>query len=71
MWSMNLDAVSYTHLDLIMGPVANDQLYATIRLYEQGVVTVKRSAEKRAYVFEVSIEYLWNLFQEQKQICHL
>ena len=30
---------------------------------------LKRSAEKRAYVFEVSIEYLWNLFQEQKQIC--
>ena len=29
----------------------------------------KRSAEKRNYVFEVSIEYLWNLFQEQKQIC--
>lgn len=25
--------------NLIMGPVANDQLYATIRLYEQGVVT--------------------------------
>lgn len=27
------------HYDLTMGPVANDQLYATIRLYEQGVVT--------------------------------
>lgn len=25
--------------DLIMGPVANDQLYATIRLYEQGIIT--------------------------------
>lgn len=30
---------------------------------------LKRSAEKRGYVFEVSIDYLWNLFQEQKQIC--
>jgi hypothetical protein len=30
---------------------------------------LKRSAEKRGYTFEVSIEYLWNLFQEQKQIC--
>lgn len=30
---------------------------------------LKRSAEKRGYAFEVSIEYLWNLFQEQKQIC--
>ena len=27
------------HYDLTMGPVANDQLYATIRLYEQGVLT--------------------------------
>ncbi len=30
---------------------------------------LRRSAEKRGYAFEVSIEYLWNLFQEQKQIC--
>ncbi len=28
-----------THYDLVMGPVANDRLYATIRLYEQGIVT--------------------------------
>ncbi len=31
--------------DLIMGPVANDQLYATIRLYEQGVVTAEAAIE--------------------------
>ena len=30
---------------------------------------LRRSAEKRGYTFEVSIEYLWNLFQDQKQIC--
>lgn len=30
---------------------------------------LKRSAEKRGYIFNVSIEYLWNLFQKQKQIC--
>lgn len=30
---------------------------------------LRRSAEKRGYSFEVSIEYLWNLFQKQKQIC--
>ena len=30
---------------------------------------LKRSAEKRGYSFEVSIEYLWNLFQQQQQIC--
>lgn len=31
--------------DLIMGPVANDQLYATIRLYEQGVITADAAIE--------------------------
>lgn len=31
--------------DLIMGPVADDQLYATIRLYEQGVVTAGAAIE--------------------------
>lgn len=30
---------------------------------------LKRSAEKRNIDFSVSIEYLWNLFQTQKQIC--
>ena len=33
------------HYDLTMGPVANDQLYATIRLYEQGVVTAEAAIE--------------------------
>ena len=31
--------------DLTMGPVANDQLYATIRLYEQGVVPASAAIE--------------------------
>lgn len=31
--------------DLVMGPVANDQLYATIRLYEQGVVSTNAAIE--------------------------
>ena len=31
--------------DLIMGPVANDQLYATIRLYEQRVITADAAIE--------------------------
>lgn len=30
---------------------------------------LRRAAEVRGYKFEVSIEYLWNLFQEQNQIC--
>ncbi|MCB6974407.1 MULTISPECIES: DUF3990 domain-containing protein [Butyricimonas] len=31
--------------DLAMGPVANDQLYATIRLYEQSVITADAAIE--------------------------
>lgn len=31
--------------DLTMGPVANDQLYATIRLYEQGIITSAAAIE--------------------------
>lgn len=31
--------------DLIMGPVANDQLYVTIRLYEQDVITADAAIE--------------------------
>ena len=31
--------------DLTMGPVANDQLYATIRLHELGVVTAEAAIE--------------------------
>ena len=30
---------------------------------------LKKSAERRNYEFSVSIKYLWDLFQEQKQIC--
>lgn len=30
---------------------------------------LKRSAEKRNIIFEVSIKYLWELFQKQQQIC--
>lgn len=31
--------------DMTMGPVANDQLYATIRLYEQGIITADAAIE--------------------------
>ncbi len=31
--------------ELVMGPVANDQLYATIRLYEQAVITADAAIE--------------------------
>ena len=31
--------------DLVMGPVANDQLYATIRLYGPGVIMVEAAIE--------------------------
>lgn len=31
--------------DLVMGPVANDQLYVTIRFYEQGVITANAAID--------------------------
>lgn len=31
--------------DLVMGPVANDKLYATIRLYEQHIITAEAAIE--------------------------
>ena len=41
----NRRGVSEEKYDLTMGPVANDQLYATIRLYEQGVMTAEAAIE--------------------------
>ena len=35
-----------TCYDLIMGPVANDKLYATISLFEQGVLSVEATVEQ-------------------------
>ncbi len=32
--------------DLVMGPVANDRLYATLLLYEQGVLSVEAAIEQ-------------------------
>jgi hypothetical protein len=32
--------------DFVMGPVANDALYATILLYEQGVITAQTAVEQ-------------------------
>ena len=34
------------HYDFVMGPVANDTLYATILLYEQGVITANTAIEQ-------------------------
>ena len=34
------------HYDLVMGPVANDALYATILLYEQGIITAQAAIEQ-------------------------
>ena len=34
------------HYDFVMGPVANDALYATILLYEQGVITAQAAIEQ-------------------------
>lgn len=41
----NRRGIKTKQFHLIMGPVANDQLYATIRLYEQGIITAEAAIE--------------------------
>ena len=41
----NRKGKSTEEYELVMGPVANDQLYATIRLYEQRVITADAAIE--------------------------
>ena len=42
----NRRGVSTELYDLVMGPVANDSLYATLLLYEQGVLTADAAIEQ-------------------------
>jgi hypothetical protein len=42
----NRRAINTEHYDFVMGPVANDSLYATILLYEQGVITADAAIEQ-------------------------
>ena len=42
----NRRGISTEHYDLVMGPVANDSLYATLLLYEQGVLTADAAIEQ-------------------------
>ena len=50
--------------DIVMGPVANDQVYTVVTLYEQGVIS------KEAAVFELKIRKLYNqiLFHTEKSL---
>lgn len=41
----NRRGITTNTYDLIMGPVANDRLYTTIQLYENGVVTANAAIE--------------------------
>ena len=42
----NRRGVSTHNYDFVMGPVANDALYATILLYEQGILTANAAIEQ-------------------------
>jgi hypothetical protein len=37
---------SVTHYDIVFGPVANDRLFATITLFEQGILSVDAAIEQ-------------------------
>jgi hypothetical protein len=42
----NRRGIHIGNYDFVMGPVANDALYATILLYEQGVITAEAAIEQ-------------------------
>ena len=50
--------------DIVIGPVANDQVYTTVTLYEQGVLS------KEAAVIELKIKRLYDqiLFHSEKSL---
>jgi hypothetical protein len=42
----NRKGIETEQFDMVMGPVANDALYATLLLYEQGVLSVEATIEQ-------------------------
>ena len=50
--------------DIAIGPVANDQVYATVTLYEQGILS------KEAAIIELKVRKLYNqiLFHTEKSL---
>ena len=53
-----------THYDVAIGPVANDQVYTVVTLYEQGVLS------KEAAIMELKVRKLYNqiLFHTEKSL---
>jgi hypothetical protein len=43
---LNRKGLETEKFDLVMGPVANDKLYATLLLFEQGILTVEATIEQ-------------------------
>lgn len=42
----NRKGVQAVHYDIVLGPVANDRLYATLALYEQGILSANAAIEQ-------------------------
>lgn len=42
----NRKGLKSKHYDIVFGPVANDRLFATITLYEQGILTAEAAVEQ-------------------------
>lgn len=42
----NRKGLQVVHYDIVFGPVANDQLYATLALYEQGILSANAAIEQ-------------------------
>ena len=56
--------ISAAHFDVAIGPVANDQVYTVVTLYEQGVLS------REAAIMELKVRKLYNqiLFHTEKSL---
>ena len=63
----NRKGLKSKHFDIVFGPVANDRLFATITLYEQGILTADAAIEQlKTYLLFDQIS-----FNSQKAIDYL
>ena len=68
----NRRGVNTESYDFVMGPVANDSLYATILLYEQGVISAEAAIEQlKAHTLFDQLSFNSNKALEYLQFCRL
>ena len=54
----NRNGYKTTFFDIVLGPVANDSLYATLQVFEQGIITKEQAIERlKAYTLINQISF--------------